>query len=159
MQRQRQGFTLIELVIVIVILGILSAFALPRFADLGSDARAAAIEGVGASVKSASSIVRSACLVRKGCENDLNTIELGGETIKIDSGFADDSPGGIFKAAQIDDDNGRFEVNTVGSVSVPATVRALGAPDPDECMVEYTDPDEGGTPEPRPQITIKTDGC
>ena len=157
MHRQKQGFTLIELVVVIVILGILSAFALPRFANLGGDARAAAIEGMGGSIKSASSIVRSACLVKSGCEGDLNSIELGGKTIGIDSGFADDSPGGIFKAAQIDGDNGRFEVNAVGSQDTPATVKAVGAPNPDECMVEYTDPDRGGAP--GPQITIKTDGC
>ena len=50
--RTKKGFTLIELVVVIVILGILSAIAIPKFMDLQRDARISAVQGLVGAVKS-----------------------------------------------------------------------------------------------------------
>lgn len=63
-QKKQAGFTLIELIIVIVILGILAVTASPKFLDLQGDARASAVQGMAAAVKGATNITYSKSLVR-----------------------------------------------------------------------------------------------
>src|SRR6476659_7049620 len=56
MIKRQHGFTLIELITVIIILGILSAIALPKFIDLTNEALDAAVQGVAGSISSSSAI-------------------------------------------------------------------------------------------------------
>jgi len=56
MKTRQSGFTLIELVMVIVLIGVLAAIAIPKFVDLSSDAKQAAVEGVSGALSSAAAI-------------------------------------------------------------------------------------------------------
>ena len=62
--RNENGFTLIELVVVIVILGILAAVAVPKFVDMQQDARVSTVRGLEGAVRSAAALAHAQALVK-----------------------------------------------------------------------------------------------
>ena len=112
--RKEKGFTLIELVMVIVILGILAAFALPRFADLGGDARLATLDGARGTVKSAAAIAHSRWLADGSVDSQAVDLEGATDIPMTANGYPTEDDLGIGVAAQISDD---FDV-AAGTISV-----------------------------------------
>jgi MSHA pilin protein MshA len=64
MKRTQSGFTMIELIVVIVILGILAATALPKFIDLSGDAKDSALKGIAGTMGSAMSVNYAGCAAK-----------------------------------------------------------------------------------------------
>lgn len=84
--KKQAGFTLIELVIVIIILGILAVTAAPKFLNLQDDARLAAANGVKASLQSSSQLVYSKAAI-EGIESTSGAVSVANETINTSFGY------------------------------------------------------------------------
>lgn len=171
--KQQKGFTLIELIIVIIILGILAVTAAPKFLDISSDANTSALQGVQGSINSAVALTRSQARIDGLNVTDLYDgttdvqVTLDDSTIDLDRGFpaphADnilnllDISSGDFVAFQddaTDTDAGVVRVYQSGSAgtSVDGTFDASAT-----CYVEYSY--DASVATNRPAVTVVTTSC
>lgn len=144
---QQKGFTLIELVMVIVILGILASFAVPRFADITVDARKSALDGMAGGMKAAAALAKSTSLIQS--KSSGASISMDGATILMSNFYPTASTGGI--GAALADTTG---FTAVASGSTIVHYRLNASPTPASCYVSYTS--NSSTP---PTITTVVDGC
>jgi MSHA pilin protein MshA len=145
-RKTQYGFTLVELVVVITILGILAAFAVPRFLSLDREARVAAVRGLEGSVRSAAALTHSLYLANGGTAVNMDG---AGAAITMAFGYPADSAAGI--GATLQDTSG-FGV-TAGP---PYVFTKTGAPTPATCSVSYTAAAAAGG---APTIAVNTAGC
>jgi len=122
---KNKGFTLIELVVVIVILGIMAAVAVPKFVDLQTDARVSVIQGVEGTVRSAATLAYSKALIL-GIEKDVNgSVTMGGVAVTVAYGYPTADADGIGTAVDFTGDithdgAGLFSLRTDCSVTYTA---------------------------------------
>lgn len=146
-RKQQSGFTIIELVIVITIIAILAAIALPRYIALQSDARAAKLQAAAGSVKSAAMLAKAICMTQTatGATSSLMTggcnvaasatvgVKMDGTDVLTGFAYPTAAAGGIQLAAQLLGTD--YTVTFAGNAM---TVQSLGAPDPANCQFQYT---------------------
>lgn len=102
MQRKQSGFTIIELIVVIALLGILSAVALPRFINVTSQAHDAAVEGAGAGLATGVALLKAQA-VADGVLGEAANVNFDGSDMRVNSsGFTIGKAGSISKMSSAD---------------------------------------------------------
>jgi MSHA pilin protein MshA len=150
---KQEGFTLIELIVVIVILGILAVTAAPKFIDLQGDARASALQGLAGAMKGAATLVHGKALVANKVSSEAQYVCIGStsqsscnqsskDAVQVKCGFPDATKDGILRALDgtfSEDGNSdwTYKFVTWPSGATQILVSVKGVTFPDAYQTEY----------------------
>ena len=152
--KRNAGFTLIELIIVIVILGILAVTAAPKFINLQNDARKSTVTAMAGAVKSAAAMTYSKAVLAGQDAASSGTITIDGKRVTLVWGYPAASTAGLAYVIDAPSTDWTADTNTNGSYILTPVGMTSGASA--TCKVTYTPSARSGS---APKVVPTTTGC